>query len=185
MVVADRGYYHGAEIKSCLEAGLTPLVPRPITSANAKRGLFTKDDFVYDQTRDRYRCPAGQTLTYRTTTVELGRTIKNYRTSACGCCALRPRCTRNKDGRKITRWVDEHLLEQMERRLGRERALFAQRKALSEHPFGTMKRGMDQGYFLLKGLTKVRGEFSLTVLAYNLKRVLNLVGVPRLLDALA
>ena len=185
VVVADQGYYHGAEIRSCLQAGLTPLVPRPITSANAKRGLFTKDDFVYDRTRDFYRCPAGQTLSYRTTTVELGRSIKNYRTRACRRCPLRTHCTRNKDGRKITRWVDEHLLEDMERRLRRERALFAQRKALAEHPFGTMKRAMDQGYFLLKGLTKVRGEFSLTVLAYNLKRVINLVGVPRLLDALA
>jgi transposase/macrodomain Ter protein organizer (MatP/YcbG family) len=184
VVVADQGYYHGAEIQSCLEQGITPLVPRPRTSANAKRGLFTKDDFVYDPAADVYRCPAGETLTYRSTTVELGRTIKNYRTSACRRCALKPRCTRNKDGRKITRWVDEHLLEAMERQLGRDQALFAQRKALAEHPFGTMKRGMDQGYFLLKGLRKVRGEFSLTVLAYNLKRVLNLVGVPRLLDAL-
>ena len=111
--------------------------------------------------------------------------IKNYRTSACRGCALRARCTRNKDGRKITRWVDEHLLEAMEAHLRRAPEVFAQRKVLSEHPFGTMKRGMDQGYFLLKGLRKVRGEFSLTVLAYNLKRVLNLVGVPRLLEALA
>ncbi|MGH7429201.1 MAG: IS1182 family transposase [Candidatus Methylomirabilaceae bacterium] len=185
VVVADQGYYHGAEIKTCLDAGLTPLVPRPLTSANEARGLYTKDDFVYDPVADAYRCPAAETLTYRSTTVELGRTIKNYRTSACGRCALKPRCTRNKDGRKLTRWVDEQLLEAMEDRLGRDRALFAQRKALSEHPFGTMKRGMDQGYFLLKGLRKVRGEFSLTALAYNLKRVLNLVAVPRLLDALA
>ena len=81
--------------------------------------------------------------------------------------------------------MDEHLLEAMAQRLGHDRARFAQRKALSEHPFGTMKRGMDQGYFLLKGLRKVRGEFSLTTLAYNLKRVLYLVGVPRLLEALA
>ena len=184
VVVADQGYYHGAEIKTCLDAGLTPLVPRPLTSANEVRGLFTKDDFVYDPAADAYRCPAAETLTYRTTTVELGRTIKNYRTSACGRCALRPRCTRNKDGRKLTRWVDEHLLERMAQRLRRDRGLYAQRKALSEHPFGTMKRGMDQGYFLLKGLRKVRGEFSLTALAYNLKRVLNLVGVPRLLEAL-
>ena len=185
VVVADQGYYHGAEIKRCLEAGLTPLVPRPLTSANEARGLFTKDDFAYDLAADRYRCPAGETLTYRTTTVEVGRTIKNYRTSACRRCGLKPRCTRNTAGRKITRWVDEHLLEAMAQRLRRDRALFAQRKALSEHPFGTMKRGMDQGYFLLKGLRKVRGEFSLTTLAYNLKRVLRLVGVPRLLDALA
>jgi transposase len=185
VVVADQGYYHGREITACLAAGVTPLVPRPRTSANAPRGLFTKDDFTYDPAQDAYRCPAGARLTYRSTTVELGRTIKNYRTRACRGCALRARCTRNKDGRKITRWEDEHLLETMEAHLRRAPEVFAQRKALSEHPFGTMKRGMDQGYFLLKGLRKVRGEFSLTVLAYNLKRVLNIVGVPRLLEALA
>jgi transposase len=185
VVVADQGYYHGTEIKACLDAGLTPLVPRPLTSANEARGLFTKDDFVYQPGADAYRCPAGETLTYRTTTLELGRLIKNYRTSACGRCALKPSCTRNRDGRKLTRWVDEQVLEAMAHHLVRDRALFAQRKTLSEHPFGTMKRGMDQGYFLLKGLRKVRGEFSLTVLAYNLKRVLNLVGVPQLLVALA
>lgn len=185
VVVADQGYYHGAEIKTCLDAGITPLVPRPLTSANEARGLFTKDDFVYDRAADAYRCPAGQMLTYRTTTLELERRIKNYRTPACGRCALRPRCTRNRDGRKITRWVDEHLLEDMAAHLRRAPQLFARRKALAEHPFGTMKRGMDQGYFLLKGLRKVRGEFSLTVLAYNLKRVLHLVGVPRLLEAVA
>jgi transposase len=185
VVVADQGYYHGAEIKRCLEAGITPLVSRPLTSANAPLGLFTKDDFVYESAADAYRCPAGEILRYRTTTVELGRTIKNYRTSACRRCALKPRCTRNRDGRKITRWVDEHLLEEMERRVKGNRAVMVQRAALAEHPFGTMKRGMDQGYFLLKGLRKVRGEFSLTVLAYNLKRVLHLVGAPRLLAALA
>ena len=185
VVVADRGYYHGAEIKACLDAGITPLVPRPLTSANAALGLFTKDDFHYDPTQDAYRCPAGETLTYRTTTVELDRTIKNYRTRACTHCPLRARCTRNKDGRKLTRWVHEDVLDAMAQRLRQQPAVFAQRKALVEHPYGTMKRGMDQGYFLLKGLRKVRGEFSLTTLAYNLKRVMNLLGVPRLLAALA
>ena len=185
VLVADQGYYHGTEIKACLEAGMTPLVPRPMTSANEARGLYTKDDFVYEPAADAYRCPAGETLTYRTTTVELGRRIKNYRTPACRRCALRSRCTRNQDGRKITRWVEEHLLEAMAAHLRRAPELFARRKELAEHPYGTMKRGMDQGYFLLKGLRKVRGEFSLTVLAYNLKRVLNLVGVSRLLEAVA
>lgn len=185
VVVADQGYYHGAEIKTCLEAGMTPLVPRPRTSANAARGLYTKADFVYDPAQDVYRCPAGETLTYRTTTLELGRRIKNYRTRACGRCTRRSRCTRNKDGRKLTRWIDEALLDTMAQRLRERPDLFRQRQALAEHPFGTMKRGMDQGYFLLKGLRKVRGEFSLTVLAYNLKRVMNLLGVPHLLVALA
>jgi hypothetical protein len=183
VVVADQGYYHGTEIKTCLAVGITPLVPRPLTSANAPLGLYTKEDFVYDRAQDVYRCPAGETLTYRTTTVELGRTIKNSRTPACRRCALQPRCTRNQDGRKLTRWVHEDLLEDMAEHLRRAPDLFRQRKALAEHPFGTMKRGRDQGYFLLKGLQKVRGEFSLTVLAYNLKRVVNLVGVPRLLAA--
>ena len=185
VAVADQGYYHGAEIQACVDAGITPLVPRPLTSANAALGLYTKDDFAYERAQDVYRCPAGATLTYRTTTVELGRTIKHYRTAACGRCALKARCTRNRDGRKLTRWVHEDLLDDMAQRLREQPALFRQRKALAEHPFGTMKRGMDQGYFLLKGLRKVRGEFSLTVLAYNLKRVIHLLGVPRLLEALA
>ena len=113
VVVADQGSYHGAEIQTCLEAGITPLVPRPLTSANEARGLFTKDDFRYDRARDVYHCPAGATLTDRSTTVESGRPIKHYRTSACGRCALRARCTRNQDGRKLTRWVHEDLLDDM------------------------------------------------------------------------
>jgi hypothetical protein len=136
VVAADQGYYHGTEIQRCRDAGLTPLVPRPLTSADEALGLYTKDDFHYDPAHDVYRCPAGETLTYRTTTVELGRTIKNYRTRACGRCALKPRCTRNQDGRKLTRWAHEDLLEEMAERLRRTPELFAQRKALSEHPSG-------------------------------------------------
>lgn len=185
VVVADRGYYHGAEIKACLDAGITPLVPRPLTSANARRGLFTKDDFRYDAAQDVYHCPAGATLTCRFTSVELGRTITTYRTAACGRCPRKAQCTRSKDGRKLTRWIHEHLLEAMAQRLRDQPALYRQRAGLAEHPYGTMKRAMDQGHFLLKGLAKVRGEFSLTVLAYNLKRVIRLLGVPRLLAALA
>ena len=185
VVVADRGYDHGAEIKACLDAGITPLVPRPLTSANARRGLFTKDDFRYDATPDVYRCPAGATLTRRFTSVELGRTIHTYRTAACGRCRLKARCTRSPDGRKLTRWLHEDLLDAMAQRLRDQPDLIRQRATLAEHPFGTMKRAMDQGYFLLKGLANVRGEFSLTVLAYNLKRVIRLLGVPRLLAALA
>ncbi len=161
------------------------MVSRPKTSANAPLGLFTKDDFNYDRDLDAYHCPTGETLTYRTTTVELGRTIKNYGSNACKRFNLKPRCTRNRDGRKLTRWVHENLLDDMDIMLHEKPDLFAQRKTLPEHPFGTMKRAMDQGHFLLKGLNKVRGEFSLTVPAYNLKRVINIVGVQRLLAAVA
>ena len=182
--VADVGYYHGEEVKTCLEAGITPYVARPITSANAKLGLFSKDDFRYDQATDTYQCPASAWLTFRFDAVEHGRHIRYYATSACGGCALKPQCTRSQGGRRITRWVDEHLLEAMEQRVRSRPEVMKQRKQLVEHPFGTMKRWWDAGYFLMRGLEKVRTECSLTVLAYNLRRVLNLVEMPRLLAAL-
>jgi transposase len=182
--VADVGYYHGEEVKTCLEAGITPYVARPITSANQKLGLFSKDDFRYDQATDTYQCPASARLTFRFDAVEHGRHIRYYATSACGGCALKPQCTRSKGGRRITRWVDEHLLEAMEQRVRSRPEVMKQRKQLVEHPFGTMKRWWDAGYFLMRGLEKVRTEFSLTVLAYNLRRVLNLVEMPRLMAAL-
>jgi hypothetical protein len=183
-VIADQGYYNGPEIAACLDAGITPTVPRPITSANAKLGLFTKDDFTYEASLDQYRCPAGAILTYRFSTVEQGRGMRYYSTSACKGCALKPQCTRNKESRRITRWEQEGILDVMEQRLTDHPELRTRRKAIVEHPFGSMKRGMDQGYFLMRGLVKVKSEFSLTVLAYNLKRVINLVGVPRMLAAL-
>jgi transposase len=182
--VADVGYYHGHEVKACLEAGITPYVSRPITSANGKLGLFSKDDFTYDRAADTYLCPAGARLTFRFDTVELGRHIRYYATSACAGCVLKQQCTRNKGGRRITRWVDEPLLEEMEQRVRNRPEVMKRRKELVEHPFGTMKRAWDYGYFLMRGLEKVRTEFSLTVLAYNLRRVLNLVEMPRLIAAL-
>jgi transposase len=180
-VVADRGYYDGPEIKACVDTGVTPLVPKPLTSGNRKRGLFTKEDFRYDRARDCYYCPAGATLTNRSAP---GRPYRRYRTPACGGCALRARCTRNKQGRCLERWEHEGLLEEMALGLTRRPDVVRQRACLAEHPFGTMKRGMDQGYFLLRGLEKVKAEFSLTVLAYNVKRVMRIVGMPKLLAAL-
>jgi len=182
--VADGGYYHGEEVKTCLEAGITPYIARPVTSANQKLGLFSKDDFTYDGATDTYQCPAGAQLTFRFVTVELGRHIRSDATSACKACPLKPQCTRNKGGRRLTRWVDAHLLEAMEQRVRRRPEVMRQRKQLVEHPFGTMKRWWDAGYFFMRGLEKVRTECSLTVLACNLRRVLNLVEMPRLLAAL-
>lgn len=183
--VADRGYYSGPEILACLDAGITPTVPKPHTSANAKLGLFTKEHFQYDAVADTYECPAGNVMTYGYSTVERGRGMRYYRTSACTHCAIKARCTRSKGARRITRWEGEALLDAMEQRHAQHPERSALRKALAEHPFGTMKRWMDHGYFLCRGLVKVRAEFSLTVFAYNLKRAITIVGVPRLIAALA
>jgi transposase len=182
--VADVGYDHGQEVKQGLQVGITPDIARPITSANQKLGLFSKDDFTYEAATDTYSCPAGEGLRFRFATIELGRHIRSYATSACRTCPLKAQCTRSKGGRRITRWVDEALLEQREQRGHARPEIMKQRQELVEHPFGTMKRRWHQGYFLMRGVAKVRAEFSLTVLAYNLRRVLHLVDMPRLLASL-
>jgi len=182
-VVADMGYYDGAEVKQCAEAGITTYIPKPLTSVNKKRGLFTKQDFSYDEGKDCYRCPAGEALTYRYESFEQNRLIRYYTTSKCRDCPLKASCTTNARGRRITRWVDEKLLEEMARRVRARPEVMRRRQQLSEPPFGTIKRAMGHSYFLMRGLHKVGAEMSLTVLSYNIKRVINLIGVKKMIAA--
>lgn len=182
-VVADAGYYNASEVSRCVERNLQPLIPKADTSANTARGLYGKSQFQYDTVKDVYVCPAGGELTYRFSTFELGRELKYYRASNCKTCPLKSRCTRNQANRTITREANEHLMEAMAARMKREPWKFKLRKTLAEHPFGTIKRNFGYTHFLLKGLTKVRTEWSLITLAYNLKRVLNLVNIQKLLQA--
>jgi transposase len=184
-VVADMGYYNGADVKQCEAQGVTAYVAKPNTSANTKRGLFGKERFRYDAAGDVYVCPAGQALTYRFATVEQGRSIRYYSTPACGTCALKPQCTRNKESRRITRWEDEAVLERMAQRVSEHPEIMRKRKMIVEHPFGTIKRWMDQSYFLMRGKERVSAEASLTVLAYNMKRAMNILGVAALVRAVA
>jgi transposase len=184
-VVADKGYYNASEVSRCVEQQITPHIPKADTSANTSQGLFGKSQFRYDPQNDVYVCPGNQELTYRFATFELGRGLRYYRASACKQCALKPQCTRNKANRTITREDNEHLMEAMAQRLKREPEKFRQRKSLVEHPFGTIKRWMGCTHFTLKGLEKVRTEWSLITLAYNLKRVLNLVSFQTLMAAVS
>jgi transposase len=182
-VVADAGYYNAAEVSRCAEQGLTAYVPKADTSANTARGLYGKSRFKYDAAKDVYVCPAGAELTYRFATYELGRELRYYRANGCKGCALKPQCTRNKANRTITREENEGLMEAMAARMAAQPWKFKLRKTLAEHPFGTIKRWFGYTHFLLKGLEKVRCEWSLTTLVYNLKRVLNLVSFEKLMAA--
>jgi hypothetical protein len=184
-VVADMGYYHGEESTACEEAGIAPYVAKPLTSANRKLGLYGQEQFTYEPASDCSRCPAGPALTCRFATVEWGRQMRYYATTACRTCAIKARCTRNKEGRRITRWGHEHILEKMPQRVEANPALMKRRQQIVAQPFGTIKHWHDQGYFLMKGLEKVRAEFSLSTLAYNLRRVVTILGVPHMLRALA
>lgn len=186
-VVADRGYYDAENVKQCLDAGIRPDVAKPPTSKNGPLGRFTKQAFIYDAQADEYECPAGERLTFRYESVEKGRQKRHYKRSAsvCRACELREQCTANPAGRRISRWVEEHLLEEMRERVKANPQRMQQRREMVEHPFGTLKRGMNQGYFLCRGLTQVRSEMSLSILSYNLKRVINILGVEAMIAALA
>ncbi|HEX9936242.1 MAG TPA: IS1182 family transposase [Longimicrobium sp.] len=185
-VVADAGYHNATKVKECEGAKITAYVPAVESSKNANQGLYTKLEFRYDAERDEYVCPSGQRLHFFTQSRDKGQEVRYYaNTPACRECPLRQQCTKSKkEGRRIARRVDEPWAEAMEVRVKARPELQQQRKCVVEHPFGTMKRGMDFGYFLLKGLKKVRGEFSLMALAYNLRRVIGVLGVECLLEAL-
>lgn len=184
-VLTDGGYYDGEKLKDCEAAGITTYLPVPQSGAATSRGLYPASAFAYDAERDVYVCPQGAELTFRTK--EKGSNKKDYRvyrTNACNTCAVRGQCTKARLGRKIRRWVHEEVLERLQQRLRQQPELLKERKKLAEHPFGTIKLAMDQGYFLLKGKKKVTTEFSLTVLGYNFKRVLNICGVKHMISSL-
>ena len=183
-VVADRGYFSSPEILECHEAGITVTLPKPLTSGAKSEGRFGKQDFVYLPEEDVYRCPAGERLPYRYTNEEDGKTLRRYWTTACSNCSLKSQCTTGPQ-RRITRWEHEHLLEAVQQRLDANPQAMRQRRETVEHPFGTIKARMGATHFLTKTLPKVATEMALSVLAYNLTRVMNIVGIKPLIGALA
>lgn len=185
-VVADMGYYNHEELKQCEETGITPYVSKPIVSKNTARGLFGKEKFVYEADGDCYRCPAGERLTFRFQSRERKhKKFRYYWTTACLGCPIKPQCTTNKKFRRLKRWEHEAVVERIEQRVRANLRIMKLRQQIVEHPFGTIKFWNDQRHFLMKGLEKVKGEFSLSTLAYDIKRAVNILGVRALLTALA
>ena len=182
-VVADKGYFSGREILACHQDGITTTLPRPETSGNRKKDMYVKADFAYEADADVYRCPAGETLTYRYTTEEKGLVVRRYWASVCQTCPLKARCTTGKQ-RRITRWEHEHLVEAMHDRMSRDPDLMGLRRSTVEHPFGTIKAWMGATHFRMRTLRHVRTEMAFHVLAYNIKRMIALIGVRGLLAAI-
>jgi transposase len=182
--VADRGYFNSPEILACHEADITVTLPKPMTSGAKSDGRFGKQDFVYIAEEDVYRCPAGERLTYRYTNEEDGKVLRRYWTTACSECPLKSQCTKGPE-RRIARWEHEHVLEAVQQRLDANPKAMRVRRETVEHPFGTMKARMGATHFLTKTLPKVAAEMALSVLAYNLTRVMNIVGVKPLIAAIA
>jgi transposase len=183
-VVADMGYYNHEELKRCEEAGITTYVSKPLVSKNTARGLFGKEKFVYEADGDCYRCPAKERLDFRFETQEGDKKFRYYWTNACPGCALKAQCTTDPRFHRIKRWEHEAVLERIEQRVKANTVILKLRQQLVEHPFGTIKFWNDQRHFLMRGLEKVKAEFSLSTLAYDIKRALNIVGVRGLIAAL-
>jgi len=182
-ILADKGYFSGAELLACHEQGITATVPRADTSGSRVHGLYVKADFVYDRDADIYRCPAGEALSYRSTIEQQGLQMRSYRTTACPACPLRSRCTTGKE-RRIKRWKHEHLVEAADARRREASAPMMTRRSTVEHPFGTIKALMGHTHFLTRRLENVRSEMALNVLAYNIKRMISLVGMKGLMAAI-
>jgi transposase len=181
--VADRGYYNGEEIQTCHNFGIAVTLPKPITSGIKAKGRFGKQDFVYLKDEDVYRCPAGEKLKYHYTKEQDGLRMRHYWTNACNHCALKHRCTTGNQ-RRIRRWEHEYVLEAAQRRLDENPQAMRLRRETVEHPFGTLKMRMGATHFLMKRLPKVATEMALHVLAYNLTRVINILGVRPLMAAM-
>jgi len=181
--VADRGYYRSEDIQECENANITSYLPKPNTSGNRAKGQFGREDFRYITKDDEYECPAGQRLVRRATTQDKGKTMYRYWTSVCRQCPLKAECTSGKE-RRVTRWEHEEVLEAAQARLDRNPDMMRIRRATVEHPFGTLKAWMGSTHFLTKTLDRVSTEMSLHVLAYNMKRMMNIFGTKTLIEAM-
>jgi transposase len=181
--VADRGYFNGEEILACDRAGITVTLPKPMTSGAKSDGRFGKQDFVYLANEDVYRCPAGERLKFYYANEENGQKLRRYWTNACRMCAIKDQCTTGTQ-RRITRWENEHVLEAMQKRLDENPQAMRIRRETVEHPFGTIKARMGATHFAMKTLPNVATEMALSVLAYNLTRVMNIIGVKPLIAAI-
>ena len=181
--IADKGYYKGEEIVASVEAGISVVVPKPMTSNAAARGQFDKADFAYEPDLDVYVCPAGENLTYRFTGPQDGKAIRTYWSGACTDCVIKDKCTTSKE-RRVRRWKKEDVLERVQEKLDADPAQLAVRSMTVEHPYGTIKSWMGATHFKMRTLKNVATEMALHVLAYNMTRVMNLMGIPAMINAM-
>ena len=181
--IADKGYYKGKEIVASEDAGISVVVPKPMTSNAGARGQFDKADFAYDRDLDVYVCPAGETLTYRFTGQQDGKAIRSYWSGACADCVLKAKCTTSKE-RRVRRWEHEDVLERVQERLDADPAQLAVRSMTVEHPYGTIKSWMGATHFKMRRLKNVATEMALHVLAYNMTRAMKIMGIPAMIAAM-
>lgn len=180
--LADKGYYSAEDLKKCEGEKITTYVAKQTQPNGTGEKDFYADKFEYDKDNNLYRCPCNQELQFKRTTDGRHR-YSNF--AACSKCDYRDKCTKSKKGREISRSVDQDFLDKVDARTAENKVKYRQRQMIIEHVFGTVKRTMNAGYFLTRKIPSVRAEVSLTFLAYNMKRVINILGVKEILRRLA
>ena len=186
-VLADKGYYKATEIKECIDNNINVYIPKPENSYKPPEDEFQSSEFIYNAQNDTYTCLGGFILEHKSSSIKDGKLMKRYPNhSACKTCPVKNKCTKSKESkRSIDRWEHEDILIKVQQQTKENLKKYRKRQQLSEHPFGTIKRGLDSSYVLTKGLDSVRAELSLTFFTYNLKRVINILGVKEVLNNLA
>ena len=185
-VVADKGYYNHAEIKKCLDNQIIPYVSEPLKTGNTGTDQsFSKTNFTYDKENDCYVCPSGSVLKFfEKRKDKRGGIQKTYKCNDLQNCPFKGKCTSSQVARYVSRWEYEDLLDEIKKKSKENNDKLKKRKAIVEHPFGTIKRAMNHGFFLMKGKAKTNAEFALTSLVYNIKRVNNILGTRKFIEAI-
>jgi transposase len=184
-VVADAGYYDRVSLLAAEQANVKAYVPRPRKGHGQEEGRFHKSEFRYEAERDVYHCPGGAVLSRVTQSGKRGQLVYFYgNAKACRGCPLRAQCT-TADYRRVERWEHEAVLDRATARLAAAPEMMKLRRSVVEHPFGTIKFWGGHWAVQTRGMAGARTEFTLSVLAYNLRRLLKLVPMPKLLAELA
>jgi hypothetical protein len=187
-VVADGGYFSNDALKTCEDENIITYLPIRESEDAERKGVLSRKLFKYDGTRDLYVCPQGNEL--KPTSKGVKKSHRSswefflYTTPECGSCPVKAQCTTSKTGRKIRRWVHHAVLDRLQARIDRNPEILRRRKTLVEHPFGTIKVAMNHERLLLKGLQNVTTEIKLTVLSYNFKRALSVLGFEKMIEML-
>ena len=185
-VLYDKGYHTGSELKAAQDLGIETIVAIPgvPSTSQAPNHDYNSENFIYDKEADTYACPEGITLRTNGTWHKEQNSptniiiFKQYRTSACKTCKAHTQCTRSKNGRLIHRTTFTEYYERNRKNFEEKERLYKRRQAIVEHPYGTLKRQWGFNYILTKkGISRASSDVGLMLVAYNLRRIVNILTI--------
>lgn len=179
--IYDKGYHTGSELKMAVTSGINIMVAIPGVASFAPDENYNFDRFIYDEINDSYTCPQHQVLTTNGNAYQKSKrrnyyTVKHYKTAACATCSALASCTKNKKGRLIERSEYQQYIEVNKQNIEANPEIYKRRQSIVEHPYGTIKRQWGFYYVITKkGMKRASSDVGFMFIAYNLRRMLNLL----------